>query len=109
MPCPSGPRRAPETAESRCAILDAVTRTLLVALALLLVSSPARAEGWALEDWLAEPDVKLVAVEFYADWCEPCKKSAPRWEALRKKYAPQGLKLVVVNISEKTGGQGRCT
>jgi formylglycine-generating enzyme required for sulfatase activity/thiol-disulfide isomerase/thioredoxin len=84
-------------------------RLLLALLSLSLVSSPARAQGWALEEWLAEPDVKLVAVEFYADWCEPCKKSAPKWEALRKKYAPQGLKLVVVNLSEKPGGGKQCT
>ncbi len=83
-------------------------RSLLALLVCLVIGSPARAEGWALEEWLAEPDVKLVAVEFYADWCEPCKKSAPKWEALRQKYAPQGLKLVVVNLSETPGGK-QCT
>ncbi|MGB0592604.1 MAG: hypothetical protein ACPGU1_23250, partial [Myxococcota bacterium] len=31
------------------------------------------------------------------------------WEALRKKYAPLGLKLVVVNLSESPGAGKRCT
>ena len=82
---------------------------MITALLLLGMTAPASASDWALEEWLAEPDVKLVAVEFYADWCIPCKKSAPQWEALRKKYAPQGLKLVVVNLGEKPGGGAHCT
>ena len=84
-------------------------KRLLLTLVLLGLTLPAQASEWALEEWLAEPDVKLVAVEFYADWCGPCKKAAPKWEALRKKYAPQGLKLVVVNLSERSGGGKQCT
>lgn len=49
-------------------------------------------------DWLARPGVKLLAVEFYADWCVPCKKAVPRWQALREKYGPRGLRLVVVTV-----------
>ncbi len=49
-------------------------------------------------DWLARPGVKLLAVEFYADWCMPCKKAVPRWQSLREKYGPRGLRLVVVTV-----------
>ena len=84
-------------------------RVLIVTLALLGLTLPAQASELPLEEWLDEPDVKLVAVEFYADWCEPCKKAAPKWEAFRKKYAPLGLKLVVVNLSESPGAGKRCT
>ena len=84
-------------------------RSLSITLMLLGLAWPAQASEWALEEWLAEPDVKLVAVEFYADWCKPCKAAAPKWEALRRKYAPQGLKLVVVNLSEAPGKGGRCS
>ncbi|MGB0590502.1 MAG: PEGA domain-containing protein [Myxococcota bacterium] len=82
---------------------------LLSALALLFLASPSQASDLDLERWLDEPGTKLVAVEFYADWCKPCVKSAPRWEALRKKYAAQGLKLVVVNITEDATHDGRCS
>ena len=66
----------------------------------MLVSSPARAARFDLERWLDEPDVKLVAVEVYSDYCEPCKAAAPRWEALRKRYQDDGLKLVVINVDD---------
>ena len=82
---------------------------LLSALALLCMASPLRAANLDLEGWLNEPGTKLVAVEFYADWCKPCVESAPRWEALRKKYAAQGLKLVVVNLTEAEDRPGKCT
>ncbi len=83
--------------------------TLLSALALTLIAFPSQAGDLDIEAWLDEPGTKLVAVEFYADWCKPCLESAPRWEALRKKYAAQGLKLVVVNLSEKDERDGACS
>ena len=82
---------------------------LLSALALILIALPSHAANLDIEGWLDEPGTKLVAVEFYADWCKPCLESAPRWEALRKKYAAQGLKLVVVNLSEKDESDGMCS
>ncbi len=93
---------------SGCVILDGVKHALITTLALLWLASPTRAADFDLERWLDEPDTKLVVVEFYADWCIPCQKAAPRWEALRRKYADQGLKLVVVNIGEDKKRRGRC-
>ncbi len=51
-----------------------------------------------LARWLDEPGVRVVVVEVYSDYCEPCKAAAPRWEALRKRYADDGLKLVALNV-----------
>ena len=85
---------------------------LLCTIASLLATTAAgtaAAADFPLQRWLDEPDVKLVAVEFYADWCDPCKASAPQWEALRRRYAAQGLKLVVVNVTEKAAGDKRCS
>ncbi len=57
-----------------------------------------------VQDWLARPGVRLVAVEFYATWCKPCMDAMPRWKALREKYASQGLRVVVVNTQDPDGG-----
>ncbi|MFN8358048.1 MAG: thioredoxin domain-containing protein [Spirosomataceae bacterium] len=39
---------------------------------------------------------KLVLVDFYADWCGPCKKMKPYFEAISKEL---GNKVVVVRIN----------
>jgi thiol-disulfide isomerase/thioredoxin len=44
---------------------------------------------------------KVVLVDFWASWCEPCKASFPVMEDLHKKYGPQGLVLIAVNVDEK--------
>lgn len=53
-----------------------------------------------LNGLFAEPGVKLVVVEFFADWCKPCKAAIPKWNALHNKYGKAGLRLVVVSINE---------
>ncbi|MDG6933727.1 MAG: thioredoxin [Nitrososphaerota archaeon] len=40
-----------------------------------------------------------VVVDFYADWCEPCKLVAPILERLEKEYAGK-FKLVKVDINQ---------
>ena len=75
--------------------------SLLAVLALVVMASPAWAEEpltQQLTRWLDEPGVRVVAVEVYSDYCEPCKAAAPRWERLRQRYADRGLKLVVINV-----------
>lgn len=64
---------------------------------------PARAaeDGLALKPLMAEAGVKLIVVEFFADWCEPCKAAIPQWVALQKKYRQAGLRFIVVSVNEK--------
>src|ERR1019366_846301 len=47
---------------------------------------------------------QVVLLDFWGTFCEPCKKSFPKLEALQRKYAGSGLR--VVGISERqSGGQ----
>jgi thioredoxin 1 len=43
-----------------------------------------------------------VLVDFYADWCGPCKMMAPELQKLAEKY-PGGIKVVKVNAEENPG------
>jgi len=56
----------------------------------------ARGGDLDLRRWLELPNVRLLAVDFYADWCGPCKESMPRWKALHRKWRDRGLRVVVV-------------
>jgi thiol-disulfide isomerase/thioredoxin len=70
----------------------------------LIAARPAFAgDGLDVRDWLSRPGVKLLAVEFYASWCGPCKKAVPQWKALHEKYRDQGLRLVVVSVQDPDG------
>ena len=43
---------------------------------------------------------KVVLLDFWASWCEPCKASFPVMEQLQKKYAAEGLVVVAINVDE---------
>ena len=86
--------------------------TALTLAVLLLGSSPAPAappkEGDAfpdltkcgLEGTLPPLRGKVVLVDFFASWCEPCKESFPAMEALYEKYHDKGLVIVAVNLDK---------
>src|SRR3546814_15389617 len=43
---------------------------------------------------------QLVIVDFWAEWCGPCKQLAPVIEKIAEDYADKGVKLVKVNVDE---------
>jgi peroxiredoxin len=47
---------------------------------------------------------KVVLVDFWATWCEPCKKSFPKLEELRVKYGASGLEIVGISEDDEDGG-----
>lgn len=67
---------------------------------LLLPPRLARSAELDVERELETPGVKLLVVDFFASWCGPCMEAVPKWEALRRKYGRQGLRLVVVAVRD---------
>ena len=49
---------------------------------------------------LAENRGSPLLVNFWATWCEPCRDEYPMLNELAKQYAPQGLKVVGVNLDD---------
>lgn len=37
---------------------------------------------------------KIVLIDFWATWCEPCKKEMPGYQQLLDRYGPRGLAVV---------------
>jgi thiol-disulfide isomerase/thioredoxin len=49
-----------------------------------------------LEEYRGKP----LVVTFWATWCEPCRDEYPMLNELAKQYAPQGLRVVGVNLDQ---------
>jgi thiol-disulfide isomerase/thioredoxin len=47
---------------------------------------------------LSDAHAKVIVLDFYATWCEPCRESIPRLVALQKRYGSQGLEIVGLNV-----------
>lgn len=47
---------------------------------------------------------KVIVVDFWATWCEPCKKSFPKLQELSTKYKASGLEIVGVSEDDDSTG-----
>ena len=60
--------------------------------------------GWTIASAqhvrLADYQDKVVVLDFYATWCEPCRESVPNLVRLQQRYGPQGLQVVGLNVSD---------
>ena len=93
-------------------------RTLLVAAA--LASFAARLRAAELKRWTGKPAAppielltaegapfslqhlrgKVVLVNFWATWCEPCVTEMPSLQNLRERFAADGFEVLAVNYQE---------
>ena len=58
--------------------------------------------GWTLENnqraKLSDYKGKVVVLDFYATWCEPCRAETPRLVELQRQYTAQGLQVIGLNV-----------
>lgn len=55
---------------------------------------------------LSTAEDKIVAVDFYADWCGPCKMISPRFESLSLEYP--NIIFLKVNVEHLKGTSRKC-
>jgi cytochrome c biogenesis protein CcmG, thiol:disulfide interchange protein DsbE len=49
---------------------------------------------------LADYSGKVLLVNVWATWCEPCREEMPSIEKLHREYAPQGLAVVAISVDD---------
>jgi thiol-disulfide isomerase/thioredoxin len=58
--------------------------------------------GWTVANTqhvrLSDSRDKVIVLDFYATWCEPCRNSIPHLIDLQKRYGPKGLQIVGLNV-----------
>ena len=50
---------------------------------------------------------RVVVVDFWADYCEPCKREFPKLVELHRNYAREGLAAVSVSVDDPTDDEAR--
>ncbi len=49
---------------------------------------------------LAQLRGKVVLIDFWASWCEPCKKELPLLHKMAQRLRGQGIEIVTINIDD---------
>lgn len=63
---------------------------------------PGAAGAWTLDNnqraALVDYRGKVVVLDFYATWCEPCRAETPQLVRLQNEYGPKGLQIIGLNV-----------
>src|SRR3954465_4938770 len=77
-------------------------RTERVQVATLGMSAAEKEALDAFKRDVIEPSMSaLVILDFWAEWCGPCKQLGPVLEKVAADYAGRGVKLVKINVDEQ--------
>ncbi len=49
---------------------------------------------------VGEWDGRILAINFWATWCPPCRKEIPEFVAMQRKYADRGLQFLGVALEQ---------
>jgi thiol-disulfide isomerase/thioredoxin len=62
--------------------------------------------GWTIASEqhvrLSDYQDKVLVLDFYATWCEPCRDSIPHLVELQQRYGPQGLQVIGLNVGGRS-------
>ena len=57
-------------------------------------------DGTRRQKTLADYSGKVLLINVWATWCEPCREEMPSIEKLHREYAPQGLAVVAISVDD---------
>ncbi len=80
-------------------------RSIVFSALLFMQMSSVMADSSLLD--LSKYQGKAVYLDFWASWCQPCKKSFPWMQEMHSKYAEQGLHIIAVNLDEDAADADR--
>ena len=90
----------------RVGLFGAVQRLRpVLAIALLVIAAGSAAEPTTSRELanvplLRELKGKVVLLDFWASWCEPCRQSFPWMNDLQRRYGERNLVVVAVNVDQ---------